>query len=562
MAIPTDPEHSRVRSNSKSREQRLGKYRITGKLGKGGMGVVYAAEDTLLHRPVAIKVLSSAMAKDPQSLERFLREARAVAKLNHPNVVSIYEIDQKDGLWYLGMELVGAGSLQGMLKEQGALDWKTASRWIRDACRGLAAAHAAGLVHRDIKPANLMLASDSSVKLADFGLVKSGDDTSGITATGTVLGTPYFMSPEQWRAETLTDLSDVYSLGATYYNLLTGRPPYSGLEPMQVMYACCTEPPADPQSIRADIPAECVVIVKRAMAKEPADRYHSVGQMQDELSRLIDGATPVVPHTPMLEISGAVRTATSLPTMLPKSAASLPKLSRRTMVLGAAGALLLGGGVTWALRSPAQGKRKVTKHGGGAGSPGQAANAATTGDADDVIKMFNGRNLDGWNQYDPAKGTWKVENGVLVGRGHPHGSYLYSNREDFANFHLRAEVMINDAGNGGLYFRCARADSQPNGYEAQIGPGNFGELHRNMLHAPSAKLQNNHNGISMSPGEWKMLEVLADGPRITLRLGSQVLGSLEDIEHPDVLKVGGIALQAFDENTELRIRSIVIQTLP
>jgi serine/threonine protein kinase len=126
MVTPAEPEKSKARSRSGAgADQRLGKYRITGKLGRGGMGVVYAAEDTLLRRPVAIKVLSSALAKDPQALERFLREARAVARLNHPNVVSIYEIDQKDGLWYLGMELVGAGSLQGVLKDHGAVEWRT-----------------------------------------------------------------------------------------------------------------------------------------------------------------------------------------------------------------------------------------------------------------------------------------------------------------------------------------------------------------------------------------------------------------------------------------------------
>lgn len=571
MVPPTNPEPSRARASSGSAAgqhsgQRLGKYRITGKLGRGGMGVVYAAEDTLLHRPVAIKVLSSEMAKDPRALERFLREARAVARLNHPHVVSIYEIDQKDGLWYLGMELVAAGSLQGVLKQRGAIDWRTATRYIADACRGLAAAHAAGLVHRDIKPANLMLTSEGNVKLADFGLVKAGDETSGITATGTVLGTPYFMSPEQWRAETLTDLSDVYSLGATYYTLLTGRPPYAGLEPMQVMYACCTQPPASPQTIRPDIPIEASAIVARAMSREPSDRFPSAQAMLLELEPLIAGTsdpTFALPATTLRPI---------------EEAAGQPgaRFSRRTWLVAGVGAAALAGGGLWAWTRP--GTTLTGPPAAGSQSTPIAVAQSGTGttprrsdDSSSWTALFDGRSgLEGWHTVgDANQSQWGVEQGVLISRGTKNGTYLFSNRSDFANFRLRLEVKINAGGNSGIYLRTAAVDGLPPGYEVQIGPDEAGQpdyvgkIFRNLPHAPREKRYDMRRR-PIPADQWQPLEIEANGRTIVVRAGDQVLSTLEepDDSHSDIPMAGNIALQAFNEETTVSFRKIEIQRLP
>lgn len=267
----------------------LGKYRITGRLGEGGMGIVYEALDTLLQRKVAIKLLPLAVSSDPEVLRRFQMEAQAAALLDHPNVVGIYEVDQREETHYIVMELVCGGSAEDLLLKHGPYPWQEATSVIADACRGLAAAHAANIVHRDIKPANIMRSTDGKVvKLADFGLAKAVNHTTqSITVTGTAVGTPNFMSPEQCRAERLDNRSDIYSLGATYFMLLTGRPPYSAESHFAVMFAHCSNPVPDPRRTNAAIPDDCAAIVQRAMAKEPSDRYQSATDMLSDLSAVL-----------------------------------------------------------------------------------------------------------------------------------------------------------------------------------------------------------------------------------------------------------------------------------
>jgi serine/threonine protein kinase len=265
----------------------LGKYVILRQLGAGGMGVVYEAEDALLKRRVAVKLLPSSVAADPVALQRFLREAQAAARLNHPNVVAIHEIDQREGTYYIVMELVPGGTAQARLNDGGPLPWEEATRMAVEACRGLAAAHAAGLIHRDLKPGNLMYAADGSVKLADFGLAKvTGNADGSVTALGQVMGTPHYMSPEQCRGEPLDPRSDVYALGATYYALLTGRPPYEAGTAVGILFAHCGSPIPDPRARNPGIPEACTAVVRRALAKEPAQRFASAAEMLAALEAL------------------------------------------------------------------------------------------------------------------------------------------------------------------------------------------------------------------------------------------------------------------------------------
>jgi serine/threonine protein kinase len=267
---------------------RLGKYRILRRLGKGGMGVVYLAEDTLLQRPVAVKILSRVQSSTSGARLRFLREARAAATLSHPNVVAIHEIDQHRGTPFIVMELLEGGSAADLVDARGPLPWVEATRLVAGACRGLVAAHAAGLLHRDIKPANILLDRDGTAKLADFGLVCSMEPAMvPLTRPGQVLGTPSYMSPEQGRGEPIDDRSDVYSLGATYYTLLTGELPYSGDGALEVLFAHCTKPIPDPRDIDPTIPASYAAIVRRALAKEPADRYSSAAEMLAALEEVL-----------------------------------------------------------------------------------------------------------------------------------------------------------------------------------------------------------------------------------------------------------------------------------
>ncbi len=283
-------------------EIRLGKYLLKSRLGRGGMGIVYLATDTRLQRDVAIKLLPKRLASDPEAVRRFIREARTAARLNHPNVVAVLDVDQQSGYTFLVMELIRGVSAQTLV-EQGPVEWTVATRILAECCRGLAAAHQEGLIHRDLKPANILQTHDGIVKLADFGLAKSldGDETSPLTRTGTVLGTPHYMSPEQCQGEALDARSDLYSLGATYFTLLVGRPPFQVSQPLQLMFAHCSQPAPDPRSIRGDIPEGCAEIIARAMAKNRSERFGSAAEMQAALDNLLSGASTlaVSPHGTM-----------------------------------------------------------------------------------------------------------------------------------------------------------------------------------------------------------------------------------------------------------------------
>lgn len=267
----------------------LGKYHVISVLGQGAVGVVLKAHDPTIERNVAIKLLSGDLAANASALGRFVAEAKAAGKLNHPNVMAIYEICTEESATYLVLEYVAGGSLADRLASEGSLSVLEATQAMIDACKGVGAAHAAGLIHRDIKPANLMRAADGSIKVADFGLAKaSADATRHLTKTGMVIGTPFFMSPEQCEAKTLDPRSDVYSLGATYYTLLTGQHPYQHSQSaLQLMYLHCFGPIPDPRSINPALPEACSEIVARAMAKAPADRYQATGAMAAHLQEVI-----------------------------------------------------------------------------------------------------------------------------------------------------------------------------------------------------------------------------------------------------------------------------------
>ncbi|MEO8497338.1 MAG: serine/threonine-protein kinase, partial [Planctomycetota bacterium] len=295
----------------------LGKYRLEQPIGEGGMGIVYSALDTTLQRRVAIKMLSQALAADTVALNRFLREAQAAGRLNHRNVVSIYEVARRGTTYFIVMELVPGGNLAERLAAAGALPWREATRIAADVCRGLVAAHAAGLVHRDVKPANFMLDAEHHVKLADFGLSKVVDQR-GLTLTmaNQTCGTPAYMSPEQCRFDEVNELSDIYSLGASYFALLVGHAPFAGELPVQVMFAHCSSPCPDPCRLNANIPAACGAIVQRAMAKSPADRYGSAAEMLAALERVHEerAEPPLavqIRATPVPVVRGATRRTTA-----------------------------------------------------------------------------------------------------------------------------------------------------------------------------------------------------------------------------------------------------------
>jgi len=254
----------------------LGKYRMVRQLGAGGMGVVYLAEHIELEHKVAIKVMKDEWSKADQALERFFREARATAALDHPNIVRLHGIDHSDGTHFLVMEYVSGSDLQALLERTGPFDCALAVRSISQAAAGLQHAHEKGFVHRDIKPANLILAEEGTVKVLDLGLARSvqnpRDALTEQLEEGMILGSADYLSPEQALAAPFDARSDIYSLGATLFTLLTGRPPYEGTT-AEKLRQHQSAPPRDIRAIRPDVPSGLNAVVTRMMAKRPDDRY-------------------------------------------------------------------------------------------------------------------------------------------------------------------------------------------------------------------------------------------------------------------------------------------------
>ncbi|SFJ26138.1 urea ABC transporter substrate-binding protein [Planctomicrobium piriforme] len=327
----------------------LGKYKITGVLGKGGMGIVLKGHDSLIDRDVAIKLLPEDLSADATSLNRFLTEARAAGKLSHPNVVSIYEVGAEGAMYYLVMELIAGGSIEERLSKGKAYSPFEATRIMIDACQGIVAAHHVGLVHRDMKPANLLRAHDGRVKVTDFGIVKEVTaESQQVTRAGVVVGTPYYMSPEQCEGRPIDVRCDVYSLGATYFSLLTGRSPYvDSKSVVQVMYAHCHLPPPDPLEVDATIPPACAEVVRKAMAKSPEDRYQTAAEMLADLNMILAAMSGATLHPGATLHTGQL--LATQPRGLPKQPIlTTPPQSNRRQFLWAAGLgglAVVGGGI-------------------------------------------------------------------------------------------------------------------------------------------------------------------------------------------------------------------------
>lgn len=258
-------------------------YRIMDQLGKGGMGVVYRAEQVSLNRQVALKVLKQEQTSDPVFIAKFVAEARAAAKLQHPNVVSVFDVENENGTYYIAMELMHEGSCEDWLKQNGVMQVDRALQVIADAAAGLAYAESLGIVHRDIKPDNLMLDQHGAIKIADLGLASHSSDSSDARA----IGTPHFMAPEQVLNQDLDHRTDLYALGCTFYRLVTGKTPFRGQTVKDILRAQVKEQPELASRANPEVPNEIAQIIQRMMAKEPRDRYQTSNELLEELQELL-----------------------------------------------------------------------------------------------------------------------------------------------------------------------------------------------------------------------------------------------------------------------------------
>ena len=270
--------------------QLTGRYRLVEPLASGGMGTVWSAHDETLDRPVAVKLLSESAAADAELRERFLREGRFAAQLAHANVVAVYDTGEQDGRPYIVMECVDGESLAEVVRRRGPLPSEDVVELGGQACAGLEHAHARGLVHRDVKPQNLLLRDDGTLKVADFGIARSGGGGTTITQAGTLLGTAAYMAPEVVQGEPATAASDVYSVGAVLYELVTGEPPRRATT-IADLAQDDGEPVRPPSQLGVSVPAPLETTILRCLAREPARRPASARELAHELEARADAPT-------------------------------------------------------------------------------------------------------------------------------------------------------------------------------------------------------------------------------------------------------------------------------
>jgi serine/threonine protein kinase/tetratricopeptide (TPR) repeat protein len=330
--------------------QEVSHYRILEKLGEGGMGVVYKAEDTRLRRHVALKFLARDLVATDQLRERLIREARTAAALDHPNICTVHDVKEADGKTFIVMAYVEGESLRDKLSSR-QLEPAQAVDIALQVAQGLGAAHAKGIIHRDIKPSNIMVTPAGSVKIMDFGLARSATQ-AGLTETGMVMGTASYMSPEQARGEHVDHRTDIWSLGAVLHELVTGERPFKGASSEAVLYSILHEEPSPPRGLKADLPGQVDTVVANALGKDPERRYQAAAQMADDLTTLRRGLHPGVPFESLPPIRRMRKPGPAEPLL--RRVAAMARRRWVAMAVGAAVALAAYGGVRRLAHGPSE----------------------------------------------------------------------------------------------------------------------------------------------------------------------------------------------------------------
>ena len=267
----------------------LTKYELHQKIGEGGMGIVFKAQQRSMAREIALKILAPKYAHKPKWVEQFINEARAAGKLNHQNIIQVHDVGTENGIHYFSMEFVDGPTCMHMLKEHGALDVEPALEITRQVARALDYAHAHRLLHQDIKPDNIMVGSNEMVKLADLGISKTFDEIAAEEGPKKIMGTPHYMSPEAALGKKIDHRVDLYSLGATLYHLLSGKTPYHGTNPAEVLKAHVMEPLPPLQDLNPAVPDDVWHLIERMMAKNPDERIQTAKEIELEIDRILTG---------------------------------------------------------------------------------------------------------------------------------------------------------------------------------------------------------------------------------------------------------------------------------
>jgi serine/threonine-protein kinase len=374
-----------------------GRYRLEAKLGSGGMSTVYLARDETLDRPVAVKVMHREMSEQPDQLERFRQEARAVAKLTNPNVVSVIDAGEDGGHPYIVFEYVKGETLKQRIARVGALDTQEALAYAIEIAHGLSVAHARQMVHRDIKPQNVLIDEEGRAKLTDFGISRQLEQ-DGMTATGRVLGTTDYVAPEQAMGRGVDPRSDIYSLGVVLYEMLVGQVPFHADSQVGVAMKHVNEDLPDVQRRRPEVSAAAALVVERSTAKNPDERYQAIGEMIDDLETALE-----------VEAARAGSTTGEATSVLDAVPPPQRKLSGRARWSWAAivGLLLVAGGVLLAVQLISDG---VIGNGGankGKGAPVKITSATDydpEGDGEEIGSKIQ-LAVDG----DPTGTAWETE---------------------------------------------------------------------------------------------------------------------------------------------------------